>query len=370
MEDLSSRLSEQADQIAEVLAHEIGKYTHASVSNPESIQPLFQTNLRKLIELLYADTVDPERAAEIGAAICKLRFISFKWLSTVLIDFYRLFMPYLATTLYPRFLEILAYAHIGYIQEFREQILSEQESLRQTVMAERDQTLEQLREANQKLQSLAQQLLDAQESERINLARVLHDSLLNNIVAIGISSKGNELFPEDKISAISRHIRQLIQDLRPPLLDHGLYLAIDEMFDSWNERTRGKSKISVAVDPSNGRYPPEVETHVYRIVQQAVANAIRHSKATEITVQGQLLADSLDLTVGDNGIGSDLNNILKSSDQENIRHYGLVGMVERSIIIGAKLLFDSKPGRGTCVRITWQADQAAPLAPSAAPSVG
>jgi two-component system sensor histidine kinase DegS len=92
---------------------------------------------------------------------------------------------------------------------------------------------------------------------------------------------------------------------------------------------------------------------VFRIVQQACENAVRHSHAKNIRIGGVLKSDSIFLTIRDDGLGfpaagsQDLEQLLKQE------HYGLVGMYERASIIGADLNIQSERGRGTLVEVVW-----------------
>jgi signal transduction histidine kinase len=102
------------------------------------------------------------------------------------------------------------------------------------------------------------------------------------------------------------------------------------------------------------RYPAVVELHIFRIVQQAVTNAVRHARATMITISGHLQTGALQITVQDNGIGLPDRNYLELAGLLKRKHFGLAGMHERAAIIGAQLAIESTPETGTTISIAWK----------------
>jgi signal transduction histidine kinase len=113
--------------------------------------------------------------------------------------------------------------------------------------------------------------------------------------------------------------------------------------------------FTMEVPPSQERVDVNVELHLFRIIQQACDNALQHAQARHIRVYGQVEKSRINLTVEDDGIGfrleteTDLVNVLAQ------KHFGLVSMLERAKLIGAKVQIDTHPGAGTQVHVVWEA---------------
>jgi signal transduction histidine kinase len=158
---------------------------------------------------------------------------------------------------------------------------------------------------------------------------------------------------ERNYARIVQRVRQMISDLRPVMLNYGLGTALEQWGDDLAERVGSTLTIRVELNDGNQRYPAQVEEHLFRIVQQACENALKHARPTALAITGELRADAVRLNVHDDGVGlpehlvPDLNALLEG------RHYGLAGMQERAALIGARLMFDSPPGQGTYVTVEW-----------------
>lgn len=113
------------------------------------------------------------------------------------------------------------------------------------------------------------------------------------------------------------------------------------------------TQINLALDhsPPDLRHDPQVELYLYRIAQQACANALQHARARTLSVRGCLGPDSIQLTIEDDGVGFDLG---PHHGAGATHHFGLDNMRERADIIGARFHIDSAPGHGTRVTVTWQ----------------
>ena len=205
------------------------------------------------------------------------------------------------------------------------------------------------------LHALYQADVDRAELERASLARELHDGPLNDLGRLA-GQAGPETAPAeaqpDYLAAITS-LRQTISGLRPVMLSFGLPAGLTGLAHALHERWPGGPQLALEAPMGPWRYPPQVETHAYRIAQQACANALRHAGATEIRLSAAFAADQLDLTIEDNGrgfeVGTDLTQWLAR------RHFGLAGMHERAALIGAALHVQSAPGQGTRVRLVWPA---------------
>lgn len=208
---------------------------------------------------------------------------------------------------------------------------------------------------NAQLQRLSRQLITTQEDERTTIARELHDDVLNEM-AVMLMYMEEHTLPEklrQNYQALISRLRQTIRDLRPPMLNFGLQAAIEEYCDDLNERPVYTANIHCDVPATQARFDPEVEAHLFRIIQQACENALRHAGASNIAVRGAIQENRVELLVEDDGAGFvfDENFDLPSLLAQN--HYGLAGMRERAALIGARLNIDTQPDKGTKVSLTW-----------------
>jgi two-component system sensor histidine kinase DegS len=138
------------------------------------------------------------------------------------------------------------------------------------------------------------------------------------------------------------------------MLNYGLKPAIEELADNLMERSNDAMSIVVEIEMSEERYPLEIEQHLFRIVQEACENAVRHSHGKKVTVSGLLEANQVELSVLDDGDGFYVGNeniVLDNLLRE--KHFGLAGMLERAELIHAELRLTSAPSAGTRVNIRW-----------------
>lgn len=203
--------------------------------------------------------------------------------------------------------------------------------------------------------------IERNEQNRMQLALDLHDSVLNQLAILRLNTDAATLSPkfEDAYNQVSNHLREIVSDLRPPMLVYGLQMAIKSLEDTLMMRTQGSVKVTVdlEIEYDGIRYPENVERHVYRIVQQACDNAIQHGHASSINIRGKMDPQVIWIMVEDNGVGFDARgNINLEALLEN-HHFGLAGMIERATFIGGSVDFDSHPGKGTQVIISWRGDR-------------
>jgi signal transduction histidine kinase len=198
--------------------------------------------------------------------------------------------------------------------------------------------------------------IEREEAEYIRLAHELHDEVLGQMALLAMSIDEEHTDPQFTTAyqnAVER-IRSIIGGLRPGLLMYGLYPAFETLVDEIAAQGNSQVSIALEIEKTGTRYSPEVELHVYRIVQQACQNALQHAHAKTIRIRGRLDADHLEIYVQDDGIGFlvknqfDLNWLLAN------RHYGLVGMHERAALIQAQLEFKSQPGQGMMAHLFYR----------------
>ena len=206
----------------------------------------------------------------------------------------------------------------------------------------------------------SRQRLAAAEGERRRWARELHDETLQSLSAlrIGLSTAGRSDRPEalgqavrqavDQLEEAIANLRGLITDLRPAALDE---LGVQAALEGLAERTaRHGLDVDMSVELAyqqgreSARHTPELETALYRIVQETLTNASKHGEAKRAVVEIREEAATVHLTVRDDGDGFD-------PDVET-DGFGLLGMRERVELLGGELLIDSAPGRGATVRVS------------------
>ena len=196
---------------------------------------------------------------------------------------------------------------------------------------------------------LLQENIYRQEEEHSKLARDLHDEVLNGLVVLGLSLDDNQISPEFEkhYKSLTGKIRRLINGLRPPSLKHGLWYALEEKTEEMRKLTGNNINIEFNIQKKSERYHPSIEGHLFRIIQQALDNAIQHAVADNILIFGELNPDSITLGVEDDGIGIPPKDKEVRPTKNNNDHYGLTVMQERAELIDGQLNLISAPGQGT-----------------------
>ncbi|HVY04756.1 MAG TPA: GAF domain-containing protein [Burkholderiales bacterium] len=223
----------------------------------------------------------------------------------------------------------------------------EQESRRRRAEAE-------TREARQQLQALSTRLIQVQEQERRDIAHELHDEIGQSLTLMKIKlqmalhrKRHDEALTGECVEIASQtleQVRAMSLNLRPPALDDlGLSAALQWALDRQEGATGWK--IEFKPDPIPQRLAMETETACFRVAQEALTNAARHSKAKTMVVQLRIDGDELQLTVKDDGIGFDQNAVRRrTADRSSL---GLISMKERAALAGGRLEIESESGSGT-----------------------
>ncbi len=212
--------------------------------------------------------------------------------------------------------------------------------------------------ANERLRLLAQRLEAAKEDERQWISRELHDELGPSLTAVIINLQLLARNPDspatadkirdaiDMVDRLVQRVRDLSLDLRPPLLEE---LGLSTALRSYLETQAGRSGLEIPLEIGTGveGLPRAIETHAFRVVQEAVTNVIRHAAASRVHVRLERRGDDLLLAVRDDGRGFDVTRAMDSSPG---RALGLLGMHERVRSLGGEIAIDSRSGRGTEVR--------------------
>ena len=199
--------------------------------------------------------------------------------------------------------------------------------------------------------------IERNEQSRMQLALELHDNVLNQLAILRLNTDETTLSSnfENAYKQVITHLREIVSDLRPPMLAYGLRMAIKSLEDKVMIRTQGVTKVTMDFENENNiRYPENVERHIFRIVQQACDNAIQHGKATEIHIRAGMDVETIWVSVEDNGVGFDAKGTLNLEMLLENRHFGLAGMIERATFINASVVIDSYPSKGTRVHVKWE----------------
>ena len=245
----------------------------------------------------------------------------------------------------------------------------------ESAVEHRDTLLERVRTEAQAVQALACRVREAEENERRRLAHELHDDFGQRLTALRMKLQLFRLRPDQRTTAIDdcvaiseellHDVRAFARGLRPPLLDEvGLGPALQALVDAHVDR----QAFVVTIDVPEGlpRLPPSIELAAYRVVQEALANVLRHAGASRVSLAARRDGDELAIWIIDDGRGFDPVAAAGAAPHE---HLGLVSMRERAEFAGGSLEVVSAPGRGTtiCLRIPLAA--AAPAGSGREPAV-
>ena len=208
-----------------------------------------------------------------------------------------------------------------------------------------------LRESVVRIREMGRQLLTAQETERTRIARELHDDInqqlavlkldLHLLAGMGEGDAGIVTAEAVKYADhIATSIRKLSHQLHPPTLRVvGLVAALEGLVGEFSDHGPRLSFVHESV-PAN--LPPDLALCVFRIVQEALQNALKHSQAKTISVQLRGNAGGLALTVVDDGVGFVVEGV-------GYQGLGLISMAERVEAMGGRFNVWSSPNRGTRV---------------------
>jgi len=216
-------------------------------------------------------------------------------------------------------------------------------------ITERKRAEEELGRRARQLEVLSRKLIEAQEAERRAVARELHDDFGQVLTALRLDLQRREHDESEAIALVDGAIarmRDLAQDLRPPLLDEvGLAASL-----SWyveREATRAGLAFRLNLPPLEPRPPIACEVTCFRVAQEALTNIVRHARARSVEVDVTQSAEALALRVHDDGQGFDVSAARRRATQGASQ--GLLNMQERVALAGGVLEIDSASGAGTTV---------------------
>jgi signal transduction histidine kinase len=213
-------------------------------------------------------------------------------------------------------------------------------------------------DSSQQVRELAGRLIEAQERERSRIARDLHDDVSQRLasISIGLSairrsadehSQVELASVQDELIALSEDVRHLSHNLHPSMLrEAGLEAGLVSLCNA--QRHRNGPEIVLRVSGNADRLSDAVALCVYRGAQEALANAVRHARATEIEVVLAIADDQAEICVRDDGVG-----FRATGEIARARGLGLLSLAERAKLLGGEFGLITSPGKGTkvCIRV-------------------
>lgn len=211
---------------------------------------------------------------------------------------------------------------------------------------------EKLRQREEQLERFAEHTIELQEAERRRIASDIHDGISQRLVsawyhlrAARSLAAGEDLLlelsaVEALLSAALDEARAAISGLRPTVLDDlGLAAAIESLATA-----AGPVQVELNLEPCS--LAPHLEMCVYRVVQEAIQNVVKHSRAQRVSISLGCARGMVNLSVRDDGVGFD------PAGGRSPGRYGLAGMLERATLVGGSLEVLSSPGAGSEVRLS------------------
>jgi len=215
------------------------------------------------------------------------------------------------------------------------------------------------KQAQDRIRSLSQQLIRAQEKERHNISCYLHDRVAQDLSSLLITAR-TLLEDDPSVGDLTRRrvkqmcdvmrqcvdtVRNLAYDLRPPVMEQlGLAPTIYQYCEDFSRET-GLCVDFTSAGMNRLNLQAETEINLYRLVQEALNNIRKHAGASEVSVKLIASSPNIILRIEDNGRGFDVEEQLASSSES--RRMGLGGMAERVSLLKGRLRIKSRPKRGT-----------------------
>jgi len=251
------------------------------------------------------------------------------------------------------------------VEERTAELMEANEQLKHEIV-ERERAQEALRESEGQLRYLSSQLLSAQENERKSVAQELHDSIGQTLAAIKFgaekaleqlkqrSSRTAKTSLEAVVSMVQNgieEVRRIQMDLRPPTLDDLGILATISWFCREFQRIYSGIRIEQQINIQEDNVPDPLKTIIYRVLQEALNNVVKHSKADRVRLSLRKGDGTVELAIEDNGQGFDVEDVL--SVESSKRGIGVSSMKERTELSGGSFAIESVKGTGTTIRSSW-----------------
>lgn len=217
-----------------------------------------------------------------------------------------------------------------------------------------------LRESQQLLRHLGAHREHVKEEERKRIAREIHDELGQSLLALRIDVSRLQARAGNPHSSLRQRtgaalqqidltiqsVRSIINNLRPPVLDLGLHAAIEWQIKDFKRRSGIDCELIGGGADFDAAVGEERAIALFRVLQEALANIVRHARAGRATIELHRGDSMLIMKIGDDGVGMDTAAARKSGS------FGLVGMRERISYLQGQLTIDSAPGKGTALTVS------------------
>ncbi|MGZ3238754.1 MAG: histidine kinase, partial [Burkholderiaceae bacterium] len=259
--------------------------------------------------------------------------------------------------------DALSVAH----EDLEIRVIERTEELEQAVeqlhleIEERKRTQEALQTSRKKLRMLASHQEQMKENERMRIARDIHDDLGQNLLALKIDismlhARAGDTHPKlsqraaaslNHIDAMMKSVKAIINNLRPSVLDLGLYAAVEWQANEFEKRTGISCSLALEEKNIDLHVDSTVATSLFRVIQESLSNVHRHAQATEVNISLHRNERYLIVRVIDNGVG------LRPDCRRKANSFGLIGMQERILMLGGTLSIESgNEGIGTVLHLS------------------
>ncbi|WP_232250953.1 CHASE domain-containing protein [Janthinobacterium sp. 1_2014MBL_MicDiv] len=212
--------------------------------------------------------------------------------------------------------------------------------------------------SHQKLRRLAAHADQIKEEERKRIAREIHDDLGQNLLVLRIdadmlASRTQRRHPRlnararstlDQIDVTIKSVRQIINDLRPTVLDLGVNAAVEWQVAQFRLRTGIACEVSESHDDIC--LSDQCATALFRILQESLSNISQHANASRVQVKLEKCRDTVSMSISDNGVGAAIDG------RNKLGSFGLVGIEERIKLLGGTFYIESSPGAGMSVHVS------------------
>jgi len=225
-------------------------------------------------------------------------------------------------------------------------------------ISDRKKAEEELKESYSAIRNLSEHLQNIREDERSHIAREIHDELGQQLTVLKMDASwlNKKLKDADEnvrqklkdllelMDSTVKTVRRISSELRPSLLDDmGLVPAMEWHLKEFEKRT--SLKVHFTIPSVELELPDTVKTGLFRIFQESLTNVARHANAKKVEIHLELENDTLQLSISDDGKGFEMKEAVKK------KTLGILGMQERSFMMGGKYEVSSKPGQGTTINV-------------------
>jgi signal transduction histidine kinase len=207
------------------------------------------------------------------------------------------------------------------------------------------------------LSDVLRRIVTDQEAERLRIARELHDTLGQSLTVLKLGLDGIERAApasadvQDRVARLKaltaetvKDMDRLAREIRPTALDDlGIQTAVENFLEAWSERSNVVFDLQLTLDER--RLPPLVESTLFRVLQEALTNVVRHAEAKRVGVILGVSGNDVTMIIEDDGRGFGWDE--SEPGRHPARRLGLLGIRERMALVGGSLEVESAPGEGT-----------------------